>query len=563
MRFDTRTALVMRRAARGPAAIALRQQRILKPLAVKGNPTSAVIQSGLAGPARMTVPGLYFPVGQGPRYQTFGQLPPYFMIGQGPRYQQFSVRNSLPVNLGRLTRAQAGARLVGGGVGSAAMGASRLVSAGTGGVPGGLTGFGQASTTSAIESAAAGAGARYGATVGAASLATTFGVAGSVVPIIGTAVGIVVGILASKAFAKNYLSVANINVAEDDEVSAFNQYRGVAGKFAGRQVGVPAMRAVWLGSQHEGMFPFAANAPRQCFHNGCLKYGGRPDWVDSVLNHYGGDNNPAPNTFPDLFKLWKSHAPVPGAGATNSSYVVPGNTAQPAVVVRSTAPVRSRVVALMGLGQVSNQSAAVDFIDNYFIPANRVHSTPPWAVPSTALEHQILYDMADAWLATQPIQTSAFVAIAPSAPAPLTVPQPVNIAPATSGGGAVTTQYPGYQMFNPTGYNGQPLYVAVADASKTNQNIPTYAVINGQMTVVGSLWNAGANVQPMPLIPPPTGAGGAPVNTYPLVPVTGPGGGTTYQPAPAPGAAPAAPAAAGLSLGPIIALAAGALTLMR
>jgi hypothetical protein len=54
----------------------------------------------------------------------------------------------------------------------------------------------------------------------------------------------------------------------------------------------------------------------------------------------------------------------------------------------------------------------------------------------------------------------------------------------------------GFQSFNPTGYQGSPLYVASADANKGNQTIPTYAKVNGIMTVVGSLFNAEAQEQP-------------------------------------------------------------------
>ena len=53
----------------------------------------------------------------------------------------------------------------------------------------------------------------------------------------------------------------------------------------------------------------------------------------------------------------------------------------------------------------------------------------------------------------------------------------------------------GFQMFNPTGYQGGPTYVAVADASKGNQNIPLYAMVNGAPAVIGSLYNAAAQVQ--------------------------------------------------------------------
>jgi hypothetical protein len=60
---------------------------------------------------------------------------------------------------------------------------------------------------------------------------------------------------------------------------------------------------------------------------------------------------------------------------------------------------------------------------------------------------------------------------------------------------------PGYQSINPTGYNGAPLYVAQADAGKGNQNIPTYAIVNGTMTQVGTMYNAEAQAQTLPANP--------------------------------------------------------------
>jgi hypothetical protein len=465
MRFDARTAEVLRKAARGPAAIALRQNRLLFGPNAVGPGSSALTKGGSVG-VMVRLGGLP----QLRRYPRAGGL----------------AHNNIAAQNARL----------------GALGQSPIVAAG------------------------ATAGARYAGSAGGAALATSFGAAGSVVPVIGTVVGAVVGLLAAKAFAKHYLDVANINVAEDDEVAAYNKYQSIIGHFAGRQVGVPAMRAIWLGAQHSGLFPLAANAPRQCFHNGCLKYGGRPDWVDSVLNHYGGDNNPAPNTFADVFKLWVAHRPVPGVAAP--TFVTPPTVMPP--VVR--APImRAPALQLRGLGvlgQMSTPASVVDFVDNYFIPANKVHSNPPWAVPTNATEHQILYDMADAWLATQPVQTVAYIATQPqAAPAPAVLPQPINIVPSRTGAGGASQQVPGYYMFNPTGFNGQPLYMTIADANAPmqGQTVTTYAMVNGQMVAVGTTTlSAGAVTGPVMPIQLPGAGGGAPYGggPYPLPQVPGP-----------------------------------------
>src|SRR5271154_2196042 len=56
----------------------------------------------------------------------------------------------------------------------------------------------------------------------------------------------------------------------------------------------------------------------------------------------------------------------------------------------------------------------------------------------------------------------------------------------------------GFQMFNPTGYQGAPTYVAVVDASKGNQNIPLYAMVSGAPTIIGSMYNALEQVETLP-----------------------------------------------------------------
>src|SRR3984893_13944952 len=59
---------------------------------------------------------------------------------------------------------------------------------------------------------------------------------------------------------------------------------------------------------------------------------------------------------------------------------------------------------------------AVIFIDSFFIPANS--SGAPcsghpcyWAAPQNATEHQILYDVADAYLAQQAFPSTPFIAV--------------------------------------------------------------------------------------------------------------------------------------------------------
>ena len=54
----------------------------------------------------------------------------------------------------------------------------------------------------------------------------------------------------------------------------------------------------------------------------------------------------------------------------------------------------------------------------------------------------------------------------------------------------------GYFTFNATGYNGGPLYIANADMGASGQTIPTYAMVNGVMAAVGTMYNAAAQSGP-------------------------------------------------------------------
>src|ERR1700730_7405903 len=89
------------------------------------------------------------------------------------------------------------------------------------------------------------AGASYAAGAGTtAALGTGGEVAlGAAARPIGAVVGLVVGIVVTKLLTKNYLNVGQMNAAEAAEISAFNQYRRIAGQAPGRQFGLAAMRA--------------------------------------------------------------------------------------------------------------------------------------------------------------------------------------------------------------------------------------------------------------------------------------------------------------------------------
>jgi hypothetical protein len=328
--------------------------------------------------------------------------------------------------------ARAGARLVGGGVGVDTMGAARIIAQGAGG-PSMLKGLGDTAPLKQVGSTAIGAGAK----VAGASIATYAG-AGSWAGPIGIAVGAIAGVLVTKLLNKQYLNVNELNAGEDARVAAFNQYRNIAGQVSGRNLGLPTMEAIWEGANYSGLF--SANNKRQCYHQGCSKYNGDPSWISGAI--HGGAGTGA-FSFPYAF------AQMQKAGVFSRPVQPVARMTQTPVMFRAGGgPVLRGNFA--GFGQVPQSVGvtpeAVILIDNYFIPNNRADS-PAWAIPSNALEHQLLYDVADAWLATQPVQTIEFVAnggtLAPNTPGTVTSADPTQ-------GGKVAPVPPTGQVIPPS-----------------------------------------------------------------------------------------------------------------
>jgi hypothetical protein len=263
--------------------------------------------------------------------------------------------------------------------------------------------LGQQSTGNKLVSSGAGS---------AAGGAATYALAGSVAGPVGAVVGLVVGIVVTKLLTKNYLNVGQMNAAEGNEIAAFNQYRTIMGQAPGRQFGLPAMRAVWKGALHSGFFPL--NQETQCFHDGCSAHPGNASLIDTAIDGGSSDRN----TFPDL---------LPQFLARTQSAAPPMMRAMPVVARMGMAvrPVSTTIAGLRGfrgfgaLGQASGfpgTPEAVVFIDSFFIPANS--SGAPcsghpcyWAAPQNATEHQILYDVADAYLAQQAFPSTPFIAV--------------------------------------------------------------------------------------------------------------------------------------------------------
>jgi hypothetical protein len=304
-------------------------------------------------------------------------------------------------------------------------------------------------TATTIAKTAGTTAASVGAGAGAAAIATAAGY-GSIAGPVGTVVGAIVGLVAGDLLAKNYLNVAQMNAAEDNEVAAFNQYKSIQGRVAGRTIGLAAMTAVWKGALHSGYFPL--NNQTQCFHEGCSKYPGNASLIDDAINasaQYA--------TFSLAMAQMKAARPlssgtaVPRIGPATGQLTVPkADLAGPRFgrlpPVHPGAMRRGRL-GVLGAAAAPVVPQAVTFIDSYFIPDNQKMSSPPWAVPQVPLEHQILYDVADAYLAANVASFGTTTPYIAMNAAPIAAPQPALVAAgsttvtparvASAGGGTV------------------------------------------------------------------------------------------------------------------------------
>ena len=217
--------------------------------------------------------------------------------------------------------------------------------------------------------------------VGAAGGAKAGATVGSVVPVVGTVIGAVAGAVVGFLIShKNYLNVNGANSVEDqDALDIWPQYTKIAGTVAGRDLGLPLLERVWRGAVYTGS-DFTLNNARKCFHSGCLKYPGNPDWI---------------------------HAAIYGAGGKNAQYTFP--------------------YAVQNAGSMDPRAVAQFFI------AHETQS-PPWGVPATAAGNQLLVDIADAMLASKGApytygtpQQSAALAQPVAAPAPTVPPGVVSM----------------------------------------------------------------------------------------------------------------------------------------
>jgi hypothetical protein len=304
-----------------------------------------------------------------------------------------------------------------------------------------------------------------------ASGVASYAAAGAIAGPVGLVVGAIIGIVITKIFSKQYLDVTSANNIADASYAVFNQYKNIAGQVPGRQLGLAAMNAIWKGALYSGLFPL--NNQQLCFHNGCLKYRGQPEWIEATIN--GPDN---------AFTLGTAYRQfVSAARAAAASPAAVG-----AQIVR-TGVYRGGLRGFGALGAINGVPEAVVLVDNYLIPAN-TRDNPAWLVPRTALEHQILYDVADAWLAEKhpELPTTPYVLNAPAAAYPVAPPAGTPVAPAPP----VMTAPPASTVDNPLGPVAQP-------------GIPVNTGVIGPAPGPGGAWTFSSG-SPSPLLPATTPA---------------------------------------------------------
>lgn len=224
-------------------------------------------------------------------------------------------------------------------------------------------GFGLSPTADA---AAAAVGSRAAA-AGAGAAASALG-AGAAAGPIGLAAGAVVA-LALTLFQKQYFNVADANAACATQEQVWQKYASVQGHVAGRALGWNTMIVVWHGAVGEGLFPL--NSQHLSFHEGTLNCAGTGAWSDSFLG--------------------ETLQGTPGSCSQDNCLPNALQKFNPSAVPQGT-------------------PAAVYFIDNIVLPMNASDQIP-WInnAATNPVVHQLLYDVADAYLAQHNLAPTPYV----------------------------------------------------------------------------------------------------------------------------------------------------------
>ena len=206
-----------------------------------------------------------------------------------------------------------------------------------------------------------------GAAVTSAAAAGTFGTAisaGSIAGPIGIAAGVVIA-LAISLFTKQYFNVNQSNQLCSQLEPLWQKYTSIQGYVAGRALGWQSMNQLMHAATGAGLFP--GNDMHLSFHEGTLQCAGHGDWVDAFTgytaqgNASGGSGCSGNNCMADALKNFSHNAVPPGT------------------------------------------PDAVYFVDSILLPMNDPsHAKIPWIYNGASQNpqvHQLLYDMADAYLA--------------------------------------------------------------------------------------------------------------------------------------------------------------------
>lgn len=227
---------------------------------------------------------------------------------------------------------------------------------------------------------------------GAAAGAAQGAAAGAVAGPIGAAAGAVVGAALSLF---NHQSNPQIQIDKTTALNYFSQYVNVAGTVSGRSIGLNNMDMIFRGACFQGHFP---------------QWGNKTEMPDSLLSMPGSPWGNNDNCFAVLWKAARTGAQAPGGSGANT-----GN---------GGIPVRD----------------AKTFVDNYVWPSNSASvDTDPWVTNTDAIGKQIIYDAADAYLATQDPTIPPLIGQTVQTAAPVTLPTVVNPVGSTVTATPVTT----------------------------------------------------------------------------------------------------------------------------
>lgn len=411
MRFDSRSAAVLRKASRGPAAIALRLSR-----ARHAAPVSNVarVLTGMAGPLVLPT-GLGClcgpscqcePAGLGSLGATGKAIPAKWQVDPTALRQLITKVSAPPAVAATQAPTPAPVRIAPTNLSTrvTALRSTRLM------------GFGSLGFSPTAGQAVGTVGSKAGA-VGASTLASELGASAAVAGPIGIAAGVVIA-LAVSLFSKQYFNVGASNQLCQQLETLWQKYTTIQGYVAGRALGWKTMNQLMHAATGAGLFP--GNDMHLSFHEGTLQCAGHGDWVDAFTGYTAqgnvGGSCGAHNCMPDALKKF-NHGSVP-AGVPDAIY----------------------------------------FVDAIVLPMNDPnHAKIPWiynGATKSAQVRQLLYDLADAYLAQFSSGTVPYVRYPQNqigTPTPGAIAAPATALPAPS------QLVPAQTASTPSSQNMQPV----------------------------------------------------------------------------------------------------------